>query len=144
MFSFLNPAILSIVTIAALAAQHPGSKTTLDYAYFKENVQPIFLKKRPGHARCITCHDHGSPGLEPLPEGAANWNEEQSRKQFAMWKLFVVPGAPDKSRLLLHPLAMEAGGDRFHAGGRHWNSKSDPEWKILAAWVRGETVGGSK
>ena len=147
MFPFLNPASLLIVTVAALFAPQNGStpaKPTLDYTFFKEQVQPIFLKKRPGHARCITCHDHGSPGLEPLPEGATNWNEEQSRKQFAMWKLFVVPGAPDKSKLLLHPLAREAGGDRFHAGGRHWSSKSDPEWQTLAAWVSGQTAGGSK
>ena len=37
-----------------------------------------------------------------------------------------------------------AGGDRFHAGGKHWKSQSDPEWQILAAWVRGQTHGGSK
>ena len=57
-----------------------------------------------------------------------------------MWKLFVVPGNPLKSPLLLHPLAEAAGGDRFHAGGKHWKSQSDPEWQTLAAWVRGETV----
>ena len=38
----------------------------LDYQYFKQRVQPIFLKKRPGHARCVTCHSHGSPPLQPL------------------------------------------------------------------------------
>lgn len=79
--------------------------------------------------------------LEP---GATNWSEDQSRKNFAIWKLFVVPGNPMKSALLLHPLAEAAGGDRFHAGGKHWKSQSDPEWQILAAWVRGQTHGGSK
>ena len=79
--------------------------------------------------------------LEP---GAANWSEDQSRKNFAVWKLFVVPGNPMKSALLIHPLAESAGGDRFHAGGKHWKSQSDPEWQILAAWVRGQTYGGSK
>ena len=59
--------------------------------------------------------------------------EEQSRNNFAMWKLFVVPGNPMKSTLLIHPLAEDAGGDRFHAGGKHWKSQSDPEWQILAA-----------
>jgi len=49
-----------------------------------------------------------------------------------------------KSPLLLHPLAEAAGGDRFHAGGKHWKSQSDPEWQTLAAWVRGQTEGGSK
>ena len=74
---------------------------SLDYTFFKERVQPIFLKKRPGHARCVTCHSHGSPPLEPLAPGAVAWNEEQSRKNFAMWRQFVVPGNPLKSPLLL-------------------------------------------
>jgi hypothetical protein len=133
-----------ILTLALFFPQQPASKPALNYTFFKEEVQPIFLKKRPGHARCITCHEHGSPALQALSPGATTWNEEQSRKNFEMWKLFVVPGNPMKSPLLTHPLAKEAGGDHFHAGGKHWKSQSDPEWQILAAWVRGQTNGGSK
>jgi hypothetical protein len=138
---------LQILTIAMSLAQQQNSspaKPALDYSFFKERVQPILLKKRPGHARCVTCHEHGSPPLPMLEPGATNWSEDQSRKNFAVWKLFVVPGNPMKSALLLHPLAEAAGGDRFHAGGKHWKSQSDPEWQILAAWVRGQTDGGSK
>ena len=124
---------LQIIVIATLLAQRPAP--TLDYSFFKEQVQPILLKKRAGHARCVTCHEHGSPPLQPLATGETNWNEDQSRKNFAIWKLFVVPGDPMKSPLLLHPLAEAAGGDRFHAGGKHWKSQSDPEWQILASWV---------
>ena len=134
---------LQILISAMLLAQQTAAPT-LDYTFFKERVQPIFLKKRPGHARCVTCHEHGSPPLPMLPAGATNWDEEQSRKNFAIWKQFVVPGNPMKSSLLLHPLAESAGGDRFHAGGKHWKSQSDPAWQTLAAWVRGETDGGSK
>jgi hypothetical protein len=61
-----------------------------------------------------------------------------------MWKLFVVPGEPLQSKMLLHPLAKKAGGDNFHAGGKHFQSQSDPEWQTLAAWVLGQTIGGSK
>jgi hypothetical protein len=43
----------------------------------------------------------------------------------------------------MHPLAREVGGDHFHAGGKHWKTKSDPEWQMLAAWVRGEKVTGT-
>jgi hypothetical protein len=43
--------------------------------------------------------------------------------------------------MLMHPLAAEAGGDPFHAGGKHWKSRNDPEWKTLAAWVAGEKAG---
>ena len=32
-----------------------GSKE-LSYDVFKTRVQPIFLAKRPGHARCVSCH----------------------------------------------------------------------------------------
>jgi hypothetical protein len=116
----------------------------LDYAFFRDKVQPIFLKKRPGHARCVTCHQHGAPPLQPFSPGATTWNEEQSHKNFDMWKLFVVPGEPLKSRMLLHPLATSAGGDRFHAGGKHFQSQNDPEWQILAAWVSGQPEGGQK
>ena len=129
--------MLSSVLLAALLAQ--SSAPVPDFAFFRDRVQPIFLKKRAGHARCITCHDHGSPPLQPLAEGAT-WTEAQSRANYEVWKLFVKPGEPLKSPLLRHPLAEKAGGDRFHAGGKHWQSQSDPEWRTLAAWVRGETL----
>ena len=139
---------LLIPLMAMLAiAQRPDSSRpalSLDYSFFRERVQPIFLNKRPGHARCVVCHDHRSPPLQPLGPGAKNWNEEQSRQNFAVWKQFVLPGNPMKSRMLLHPLAEAAGGDRFHAGGKHWKSQSDPEWQTLAAWVSGATIGGAK
>ena len=123
-----------------LMAMQQVSAPAVDYLFFKERVQPVFLKKRAGLARCVVCHDHRSPPLQPLDPGAATWNEEQSRKNFAVWKQFVARGNPAKSPMLLHPLAEAAGGDRFHAGGKHWKSQSDPEWQTLAAWVRGETL----
>ena len=148
MFCFLNRASLFLLASVALFAQQPASSPaaapSLDYSFFKERVQPIFLNKRPGHARCVTCHRHRSPPLQELTPGAANWDDEQSRQNFEAWKLFVVPGDPMKSPLLLHPLAEAAGGDRFHAGGKHWKSQSDSEWQTLAAWVRGQTLGGSR
>ena len=132
--------VLACALLPAVAADAPA----LDYAFFKERVQPILLKKRPGHARCVTCHSHGSPPLQPLAPGATAWDEQQSRANFAMWKQFVVPGQPQKSPMLLHPLSRDAGGDHFHAGGKHWKSQSDPEWQTLAAWVNGQTMGGAK
>ena len=41
----------AILLLAVLSAQQPAAPA-LDYEYFKKNVQPVFLKKRPGHARC--------------------------------------------------------------------------------------------
>jgi len=133
-------ACLTLPGLWIASAQQPA----LDYNYFKERVQPIFLKKRPGHARCVTCHSHGAPPLEPFEKGAATWTEAQSRANFAVWKQFVVPGNPMKSTMLRHPLAVNAGGDHFHAGGKHWTSQNDPEWQTLAAWVNGQKLGGAK
>ena len=136
--------ILGLFLLTALWPALPAKVPTLDYAFFKERVQPIFLKKRPGHARCVTCHSHGSPPLQPLDDGASTWTEAQSRANFTAWTPFVVPGNPLQSRLLLHPLAKDAGGDHFHAGGKHWKSQDDAEWQTLAAWVNGQTLGGAK
>ena len=36
------------------------------------------------------------------------------------------------SRLLLQPLAPEAGGNTFHSGGRQFANKNDPDWKTLS------------
>jgi hypothetical protein len=52
----------------------------------------------------------------------------------------VNPGDPDHSRLLLHPLAPEDGGDVFHSGGRQFATKDDPVWKTLADWVNGKKL----
>jgi hypothetical protein len=114
----------------------PAAESSLDFEFFKTRVQPIFLAKRPGHARCITCHANGQPRLQALAEGQTTWTEEQSRQNFQAWQRVVVPGDPDASRLLMHPLAKSAGGDPFHAGGKHWTSKNDPEFQTLAEWVR--------
>jgi YVTN family beta-propeller protein len=141
------PAVAQTAAPAAAAQSPAGERsaaaTTLDYEFFKNRVQPIFLQKRPGHARCIECHDTGTPRLQALPAGATMWNEEQSRQNFTVWSRAVVPGNPNASKLLVHPLAKEAGGDHFHGGGQHWQSKDDPEWQVLAAWVRGEKWTGA-
>jgi len=119
----------------ASAAQGPAS--TLDYEVFKTKIQPLFTEKRPGHARCSTCHSTGTAfRLQPLPPGRTAYTEEESQKNFQMAARFVKPGAPADSRLLLMPLAHEAGGTEFHPGGKHWMSQADPEWKTLASWVR--------
>jgi hypothetical protein len=118
----------------------PARAQALDYEYFKTRVEPIFLEKRAGHARCYVCHAERSNNafkLEKLPEGAKFWTEQQSRNNFAVVSRLVVPGEPEQSLLLLHPLAPEAGGSAYHSGGRQFENKDDAGWKILERWVRG-------
>ena len=127
--------VLSLFMTPWVVAQEPS----LDYEYFKTRVQPIFVAKRTGHARCVACHIAGTPmRLQPLSPGSANWNEEATRKNFEAVRRMVVPGSA-KSLLLIHPLAEEAGGDFFHNGGKHWASQNDPEWQVLRAWIMGQT-----
>jgi hypothetical protein len=135
--------VLSIAVLASsnLRAQ-PQAARTLDYEFFKTRVEPIFLAKRPGYARCYICHSESNNAfhLEKLAPDARMWTEKQSRLNFAMAARLVNPGDPDTSRLLLHPLAPEGGGDVFHSGGRQFLSKQDAAWRTLAAWVNGATL----
>jgi hypothetical protein len=132
-----------VVAVAAVAAAGSVSKVMsqgkppLDYEAFKAKVEPIFLERREGHVRCYVCHSENNNGLhlERLSEGATNWNDEQSRKNFQSVSGLVNAANPSDSRLLIHPLAPESGGDLFHSGGRQFADKNDPDWKILAQWA---------
>ena len=135
--------LLAVCAGAARAQSVPAprnSAASLDFERYRKEIEPIFLKGRPGLVTCVTCHA-GKVGtrlrLEPLADGATTWSEAQSRKNFEVVASLVVPGVPMSSRLLLHPLARDAGGDPFHGGGKHWQVQADPEWQALAAWARG-------
>jgi hypothetical protein len=123
------------------AASSSTESAPLNYEFFKAKVEPIFLFKRPGHARCVVCHtiNHVPLHLVPLSPGSATWNEEQSRQNFELVQRVVVPGSME-SPLLRHPLAQQAGGDPAHGGGKHFNSQDDPEWSTLKAFVFGATL----
>jgi YVTN family beta-propeller protein len=123
----------------AQAAPQSTASGTLDFQFFKTKVEPIFLKQRPGHARCYGCHILPNRGfqLATLKAGSADWTDEQSQRNFQSALDQVEPGEPLSSPLLTHPLAPEAGGDPFHSGGRQFESQNDPDWLTIAAWVRG-------
>lgn len=125
--------------VAATIFASFAAAQSLDFETYRTKVEPIFLKKRPGHARCVVCHSANNSAfhLQPLAEGSSTWTEAQSRQNFASVSKLVKPGDPEASRFLKHPLAPEAGGDDFHGGGRQFKSQSDPDWKTIAAWVRG-------
>ena len=128
------------LALALLAAATCARSQALDYQFFKASVEPIFLNKRPGHTRCYVCHAERSNNafkLEKLAAGSSFWSEAQSRRNFEMASRLVVPGKPDSSLLLLHPLAPEAGGSAYHSGGRQFATKNDAEWKTIARWVGG-------
>jgi hypothetical protein len=123
--------------MAASVSEVASQGKPLDFETFKSRIEPIFLERREGHVRCYTCHSENNSAfhLERLPEGTSFWTDEQSRKNFQSVSGLVAPNDPAGSRLLNHPLAPEAGGDLFHSGGRQFENKNDPAWKLLAQWA---------
>src|ERR1700674_6122183 len=151
---FAALAVLTMMSTSQPAAQKPSASTAApspDFEFFKSRVEPIFLKKRPGHARCYVCHEVESGGngggtafhLEKLSPGSTFWSEEQSRRNFEVVSRLVNPDEPLSSLLLKHPLARDAGGDISHGGGRQFASQNDPDWLTLAEWVRGRKAEGA-
>ena len=74
--------------LGGLLGQQPAPSSaaakSLDFDFFKTKVQPIFLAKRPGHARCVSCHGGSQASglkLQPLSPGSKTWNDEQARKK---------------------------------------------------------------
>jgi hypothetical protein len=127
--------------------ERSASTKSLDYEFFKANVEPIFLKKRPGHARCYACHASGTGPqyLVPLSPGSTSWSEEQSRQIFRNVSRLVDRDEPMNSAFLIHPLSPMAGGDLnfVHSGGRQFESKEDPDWQKMAKWVTGARLASS-
>src|SRR5882762_1596555 len=81
---------IGVAVLAALAVSNPTTTAQtvpkLDYEFFKSRVEPVFLTKRPDHARCYVCHvvSNNAFHLERLAPGARAWTEEQSRRNFEM------------------------------------------------------------
>jgi hypothetical protein len=158
----LSPALKRCATALAVTASMAGiefrfapqmssvaAQGALDFQYYKDNVEPMFTRPRgsfappnPGMPACVMCHtwQANTPmKLERLQEnanGSVFWTEAQSRRNFEVVSSLVTPGDPDNSRLLKKPLAPAAGGAPQHVGGKFWTSKDDPEWKVVADWVR--------
>src|SRR5437016_7215207 len=94
-----------LLVAAAGSLQQAGSQPapssaaseSLDYEFFKAKVQPVFLAKREGHARCVVCHTFNNAPLKlvPLPPGSTTWNEEESRRSFELVKRVAMPGYLD-------------------------------------------------
>jgi hypothetical protein len=131
-------AVTAAATIALLWTASVALAQTLDFETYRTRVEPIFNKKRPGHARCVVCHEANNSAfrLQQIAQGSTTWTEEQSRRNFENVSHLVKPGDPTASKLLIHPLSRDAGGDEFHSGGQQFVSQKDPDWMTIADWVR--------
>ncbi|MCG8414314.1 MAG: hypothetical protein MI746_08860 [Pseudomonadales bacterium] len=115
----------------------------LDYEFYRDSIEPIFLRHRGGFVgsdtSCVACHTtqaNAPLGLQPLTEENGNvfWTEAQSRQNFENVAMLVNPSNPESSRLLLAPLAPAAGGER-HSGGIFWDTNQHAEYRVVAEWI---------
>jgi mono/diheme cytochrome c family protein len=119
----------------------PPAEPTLDFTFFRSCVQQVFATPKEGHIRCAQCHAGGQVGFAPPPQNGKAWSDEEAKRAYTSISRLIIPGNPDQSRFMLKPLHPDGGGSYAHNGVRRWQSKSDPEWQMLAGWVRGEKTG---
>ena len=136
--------LTATVAAAALLATAPivtRAEAPLDYDYFKAKVQPIFLTKRPDHARCVMCHAGANnmlhlqgavPRCSGLGRGADPQELRHGVEDRAGSRRSAAEQDPDRSA--------RAGGRRrrlSNSGGRQFADKNDPYWKTIADWAQG-------
>lgn len=115
-----------------------------DFNYFTAFVQPLFTKKYSGGA-CVDCHtpESNSSGrfriFAPGPGG--RYTLAQSRVNFVSVLSVIDRSHPAGSKLLLKPLnPTTREGDlrgMHHDGGVFWQSQYDPDFEIVADWLKG-------
>src|ERR1700739_4609473 len=117
----LNSLSLLAVFVATFAAEASGQpaqqnpaanqQAVQDFEAYRSQVEPIFLKQSENGVGWYDCHSTMNRRLrvEPLAAGSAGWTEAESRRNFERVLQLIVPEDPLKSRLLMHPLAAEAG-----------------------------------
>ena len=121
-----------------------GPEPPLDFTFFRSCVQPIFQNPREGHIKCSNCHGGGEMGFAPVPaQGRASWDDAEAKRAFQVITRLVIPGNPEQSRFLLKPLHPDGGGSYAHNGVRRWPNRQDPEWQMVADWVRGKRTGAT-
>ena len=121
-----------------------AAEPALDFEFFRSCVQKVFMTPREGHIPCSNCHGGGGlAGFAPVPQSGSEWNDQEAKRAFQTFSRVILPGNPDQSRFLLKMLHPDAGGSYTHNGPRRFQSRDDPEYRMLAAWIRGERKGSS-
>jgi hypothetical protein len=119
----------------------PPPVPELDFGFYRTCVQQMYDNPRYGQLSCRECHAGGFTGFAPRAANGTAWTEAEARRGFEAIQRLILPGNPVQSRWLLKPLHPDGGGTYTHNGVRRWPSRDDPEWQMMAAWVRGERTG---
>jgi hypothetical protein len=134
-------AVLEWIEMLPAGQFTPPPAPALDFEFYRTCVQRVFTNPRPGHLSCTACHGGGQAGFAPAAANGTSWSDAEARRGFQAIQRVIVPGNPEQSRWMLKPLHPDGGGSYTHNGVRRWPSRNDPEWQMLAAWVRGERTG---
>lgn len=125
-----TPAVAQAPAPAAPSATGPAplvaAPARLDRERFLADVHPILA------ARCASCHSFVGRG-GGLVIAASN-DPATVGANFAAASRYVLTDRPERSPLLLKPLAEEEGG-LPHGGGPALFRSTDPAWQTLRAWA---------
>lgn len=111
----------------------PAAETLLDFAFFRERVQPILQTPGPDGRSCAMCH--ASNARFPL--------RSDTRANFIAVSKKVNLLNPVESPILVKPLlpGVTVDGDVFrtaHNGGERWPAKTaSSEYQVILEWIRG-------
>jgi hypothetical protein len=143
-------ALATVANLSAAPAQAPSTAqfpTAADIETYRNTIERVFLTDRggttPGMAACVMCHTWQTRPMRfslETPATDAGWTVEQSRKNFDVVTKLVNTANPETSRLLLKPLASQAGG-LAHTGGTYFTSKDDATYQAFLKWIRSLPAG---
>jgi hypothetical protein len=138
---------LSAEPQAGAGGQAASFPSAADIEAYRNTVERLFMTDRGGTvggmAACVMCHTWQTRPMRfslETPSTDAGWTVEQSRRNFEIVTKLVNTKEPEASRLLLKPLATQAGGFN-HTGGTYWTSRDNPEYQTLLKWIRSLPAG---
>jgi len=136
-------------------SDHPAPPVSaLDFEVFRPRIEPICSEAaRKRECEATTCHAVLTSSFVWNPIGSKFILDRVALSQTFEVVLHYGAGEPLNSRLLLPPtFARCRRRSRGAPGGKFWKTQSDPEWQMVAEWVRpsapapcvGSTVSNSK
>ena len=111
---------LCLGVTTSVEAQHNAFPTESDVETYRDAIESALMTDRGGttsggeqsYAACVMCHTWQTSVRFSLetPESDAGWTTEQSRRNLDVVGQLINTANPESSRLLLKPLATDAGG----------------------------------
>lgn len=111
----------------------------LDFAYFAQNVEPIFSTPGPDGIACVNCHStHAILHLLSPETSQGKFSIEQIVNNYQSAHRVVDEAAPANSLIVRKPTSPREGeqGGIAHAGGVRWPDKKESwQYKTLMTWA---------